>query len=131
MASTKRKADFETAEEVYETRESTAGIHISDPERTVSAEEINQEEGVDAVVERKNPERLIYMGPNLPGGRLLSGQVFKGGYPPHLEQLFKETPEVKQLFFPVDKAMEALKKLKEPGSNEARLFFVVKNKGVK
>lgn len=73
-------------------------------------------------------ERLIYVGPNLPGGRLLSGQVFKGGYPPYLEDVFNETPEVKQLFFPVDRVMEVQKKLKEPGSNEARLFSIAKQK---
>lgn len=71
-------------------------------------------------------ERLMYMGPNVPGGRLLSGQVFKGGFPPWLEDLYDKIPEMKQLFIPVDKAMETQKKLKEPGSNEARLFSIVK-----
>lgn len=75
------------------------------------------------------PKQMMYVGPNIPGGRLRSGQVFKGGYPPWCADLFEERPEIKELFVPVFEVMRVQKKLKEPGSNEARLYQ--KAKGVK
>lgn len=69
---------------------------------------------------------MMYVGPNVPGGRLLSGQVFKGGMPPWLEDLYEKIPEIAELFIPVDNVMEVQKKLKDPGSNESRVFSIVK-----
>ncbi|NCC97333.1 MAG: hypothetical protein EOM02_10895 [Synergistales bacterium] len=75
--------------------------------------------------------RLMYMGPNLGREMLMSGQVFKGGYPPHLTALFGEFPELKKLFIPVEDVMEFKKKLKEPGSEESRLFSAARNREAK
>lgn len=47
------------------------------------------------------PERLIYCGPNIPGGILQRYTVFKGGLPEHLGSLFEKCPAVKTLFVPV------------------------------
>ncbi|HOV79366.1 MAG TPA: hypothetical protein PK728_04610 [Bacillota bacterium] len=45
-------------------------------------------------------ERLIYCGPNIPGGALQRYTVFKGGLPAHLTGLFEKCPAVKTLFVP-------------------------------
>lgn len=45
--------------------------------------------------------RLIYCGPNIPGGVIQRYTVFKGGIPGHFNDLFKKCPAVKKLFVPV------------------------------
>jgi hypothetical protein len=74
------------------------------------------------------PARLIYVGPNVPGGILQRFQVFKGGLPPHCKDLFEKVPAIKELFVPVE-GLEAMRqKIEESGTNEARLFYVVSQK---
>ena len=45
-------------------------------------------------------ERLIYCGPNLPGGKLTKYRVFKGGIPEYLNDVIAKCPEIKRLFVP-------------------------------
>jgi hypothetical protein len=48
--------------------------------------------------------------------------------PPHCKDLFEKVPEIKELFVPVE-GMEAMRrKTEESGTNEARLFHVVRQK---
>ena len=78
--------------------------------------------------------RVIYVGPNIPGGVLQRFQVFKGGLPPYCEDLIKKVPEIKGLFIPVEGLEATRRKIEEPGTNEARLFYAAQtalNKGVK
>ncbi|GHV45265.1 hypothetical protein FACS1894204_03930 [Synergistales bacterium] len=78
--------------------------------------------------------RLAYVGPNVPGGVLQRFQVFKGGLPPYCKDLLDKIPEMKELFVPVEFLEDFRRKIEEPGTNEARLFFNVKkafDKGVK
>jgi len=83
---------------------------------------------------QSRPERLIYVGPNAPGGILQRFQVFKGGLPPYCKDLFEQVPEIKELFVPVEELSAVREKIEESGANEARLFYLVQqklNKGVK
>jgi hypothetical protein len=83
---------------------------------------------------QERPSRLAYVGPNVPGGILHRFQVFKGGLPPHCRDLFEKIPEITELFVPVEGLEATRKKIEEPGTNEARLFYVVQKaltKGVK
>lgn len=73
----------------------------------------------------KKSDRLIYIGPNVPGGILHRWQVFKGGLPPYCEDIFQRVPEIKELFVAVEKLNLARERLEEPGSNEARLYSLV------
>jgi hypothetical protein len=78
--------------------------------------------------------RVIYVGPNVPGGALRRFQVFKGGLPLYCEDLIKANPEIKELFVPVERLEATRKKIEELGTNEARLFYAVQkkwNRGVK
>lgn len=47
------------------------------------------------------PQRLIYCGPNIPGGALQKFAVFKGGTPGHLVGLIEKCPAIKELIVPV------------------------------
>jgi hypothetical protein len=77
------------------------------------------------------PARMIYVGPNVPGGALQRFQVFKGGLPPYCEDLIRENPEIRGLFVPVEELETVRRKIEEPGTNEARLFYAVQKKLVK
>jgi hypothetical protein len=108
-------------EDIYDTPSETAMETPSVPE-------------APSVQEQAKPSRLVYVGPNVPGGILQRFQVFKGGFPPHCKDLFAKVPEIKELFVPVEGLEAMRKKIEEPGTNEARLFYVVQKtlaKGVK
>lgn len=78
--------------------------------------------------------RLVYVGPNIPGGILQRFQVFKGGLPPHAKGLIEQVPEIGELFVPVKDLESMRRKIEDPGTNEARLFYAVQQataRGVK
>jgi hypothetical protein len=68
------------------------------------------------------PERLIYCGPNLPGGALQRYTVFKGGLPVHLSTLFDKCPAIKLLFVPVTDLARTEKAIATKGTPENALF---------
>jgi hypothetical protein len=43
------------------------------------------------------PARMVYCGPNIPGGALQQFTVFKGGFPLHLAELVEKCPAIKLL----------------------------------
>ena len=75
--------------------------------------------------------RLVYVGPNIPGGILQRFQVFKGGLPPHAKGLIEQVPEVGELFVPVKDLGSMRRKIEDPGTNEARLFYAVQQATVR
>lgn len=52
-------------------------------------------------------QRLIYIGPTLKGFKLVKYQVFIGGYPGHIEDVYEECPQIKRLFVPVAELTKA------------------------
>ncbi|MEK3784678.1 hypothetical protein [Paenibacillus sp. FSL R5-0810] len=64
------------------------------------------------------PEQLIYIGPTIRknGIGLRTNQVFLGGRPAHLKDLYTEYPHIKALFVPVDKLQESLKQINQAGT---------------
>ena len=40
------------------------------------------------------PERLIYVGPSYKNGKLLKYQVFIGGLPTHVDDVFEKCPQI-------------------------------------
>ena len=72
----------------------------------------------DSAAERK---ALIYLGPNISGGILSHGAVFKE-YPKHLAELFERTPEIKKLFVDIKKIVAFKEALNRKGSEESRLY---------
>lgn len=66
----------------------------------------------------EKPEATIYIGPNLPGGRLTSFRVFREGLPSYLGDLLQERPELKRLIVPLSSFQEARKRVATPGTIE-------------
>lgn len=64
------------------------------------------------------PEQIIYIGPNLPGGRLSQYKVFRGGIPPYLADLIAEKPEISDLIIPVAELTTAQALAKQVGTPE-------------
>lgn len=82
----------------------------------VSVENTVLQEPAVEVAERIAP--LIYLGPNLPTGRLLQSTVFRGGIPVYLQPLLDEQPDVAALIVPVDKIDEVQTQILKMGTPE-------------
>jgi hypothetical protein len=95
---------------------------LRDSESGFAAEAAGRTEGT---VEKTG--RLVYIGPNIPGGALQTHQVFRGGLPPWCDPLFRQVPEIRDLFVPVGDLARAMARVKEPGTNEFRLFSFVQS----
>lgn len=67
-------------------------------------------------------EQLIYIGPNVPGGMLQRYQVFRGGKPEHLKDLFEKCPALQGLFVQVTELAVAEKALGTAGTVENTLY---------
>lgn len=79
----------------------------------------------------QKPQRLIYCGPNIPGGMLHQFTVFKGGNPEHLGNLFEKCPAIKELIVPVSALNQTKNAVKKLGTEENRLYreveqFIIK-----
>ncbi|WP_438770049.1 hypothetical protein [Brevibacillus sp. JB24b] len=73
-------------------------------------------------------EQLIYIGPNIPGGRLTQNTVFLGGIPEHLTDLQEKHPELSDLFVPVTQFIEAQAQIKRPGTAEHQAYQALSRK---
>lgn len=62
------------------------------------------------------PEQLIYIGPNLPGGRLAKSLIVRDGFPAYLADVAEKAPEIRQLFVPVAELATSKAALSVPGS---------------
>lgn len=62
------------------------------------------------------PERFIYVGPPYKGGKLQKYQVFIGGLPTHIGEVFEKCPQIKNLFVPVGNLAEAEKAIAKAGT---------------
>lgn len=74
------------------------------------------------VIEKINTKKaFVYLGPNIPGGVLQKGSVFKE-IPNYLDSIFKRLPEVKDLFIEIKEISEFKKKVQQNGTEENRLY---------
>lgn len=60
--------------------------------------------------------RLIYVGPPHKGGKLLKYQVFIGGLPTHIDDVFENCPQIKNLFVPIAELAAAEKDIAKAGT---------------
>lgn len=77
------------------------------------------------LVEKKieSPESTIYIGPNLPKGKLSRFTVFKSGtVQPHVQSLINQNPCLKFLIVPVSNLSASLQKLSDSASVESAKF---------
>jgi hypothetical protein len=78
----------------------------------------------------QEPGRLIYCGPNIPGGALQRYTVFKGGLPAHLELVFEKYPAAKSLIVPVGELARVEQAVRTKGTPENTAFGEVLKGGV-
>jgi hypothetical protein len=70
-------------------------------------------------------EPVIYCGPNIPKGNLLSMAVFRGGMPGNIQRMIEKIPEIGGLIVPVSRLADTRKKIAAHGSEENRLNQVI------
>ena len=68
---------------------------------------------------------FMYVGPNVPGGRLFTGSLYRDALPKHLDEDFEKLPEMKKLFVNVCDLPKIKIDLREPGKEAYRLYQVV------
>lgn len=61
-------------------------------------------------------KRLVYVGPNMSDSRLLTYQVFIGGYPDYLNKEFEAKPFLKKLFVPIAELPAAKAAIQKKGT---------------
>lgn len=72
------------------------------------------------------PQRLIYVGPTLKGFKLIRYQVFIGGYPKHIDDVFEAYPQIKRLFVSVKNLAQAEQEIATAGTPLNKYFNMVK-----
>ena len=69
----------------------------------------------------KDRKSYVYMGPNLPGGKMFTGTIYRGK-PTHLNDVFQAIPEVKKLLVEAQKFLEFKSDLQKQGTEAFRLY---------
>lgn len=77
--------------------------------------------------DKQEAEKLVYVGPQLPNGRLKTNKVFEGTREqilasPEMEEVLKRYPLVKNMLVPVSKLAEAKRKI-AAGGNALHKFY--------
>lgn len=76
-------------------------------------------------------QAFMYLGPNIPGGRLFTGYLVKEELPEnliHLQDIFEKIPEIKELFVEVKTIPNLKAELNKQGTEAYRLYQAVKSK---
>lgn len=73
-----------------------------------------------------NTFRRIYVGPNISGHRLKKGTTFIGGFPSYLDEVFEACPQIKHLFVPVSRLVEAEKAVNTAGTPLNKYYNLAK-----
>jgi len=72
----------------------------------------------------KQKQVFMYLGPNIPGGLLFKGGLYKE-MPEHLESVFEKLPEIKELFIGKDDIVAFKKNIENQGSEAYRIYQYV------
>ncbi|MEK3947341.1 hypothetical protein MHB46_02470 [Paenibacillus sp. FSL H7-0703] len=70
-------------------------------------------------------EQLIYIGPNLPGGRLAKYFISLGGFPAYLSDISDKVPAITELFVPVTDLSAAKVAMEQPGTTHNIAYAAV------
>ena len=111
-----------------ETFETENQNEVSNPDATAqnghaAATAVPKEQPVMPPTARAEP--VIYCGPNIPKGNLLSMAVFRGGLPGNVQKLAEKIPEINGLIVPVSQMADMKKKIAVQGTEENRLNQVI------
>ena len=114
------KMDQETAQDAPD----AAG----DTDTTTEAEGAqNAPQAAADTTDKQEAEKLVYVGPQLPNGRLKTNKVFEGTREqilasPEMEEVLRRYPLVKNMLVPVSKLAEAKRKI-AAGGNALHKFY--------
>lgn len=78
----------------------------------------------------KETNRVIYIGPNLPKGKLTTFTVFSDGLPTHLTDVFSKYPEITHLFIKTSELTEKIKQRDTKGT-PLNIFYTTIKEGRK
>ncbi len=102
--------------------------------RNLAATDKAAQEAIEQVEQEvtTEPKQLIYIGPNLSGGRLATSYITLGGFPAYLEDVAKDRPEIRLLFVPVNELAASKAELRVTGSvlQQAYVAVAAKEGGV-
>ncbi|OAZ43335.1 hypothetical protein [Paenibacillus polymyxa] len=76
-------------------------------------------------VQATEREQLIYIGPNLPGGRLAKYFISLGGFPAYLSDISDKVPAITELFVPVTDLSAAKVAMDQPGTTHNIAYAAV------
>ncbi len=93
----------------------------------IGLEEVEQEPKQEPTLQPTGP--MIYVGPNVTGGRLMQYTVFRGGVPDYLADLLDKQPAIRQLIVPVHDLAAVQTRIGTPGMLEHALFQQIKKDG--
>jgi hypothetical protein len=96
-------------------------------EENIAGASVQEEQAdvIPAVPPAARTKPVIYCGPNIPKGNLMSMAVFRGGIPGNIGRLIEKIPEIGGLIVPVNQLADVRKKIAVQGSEENRLNQVI------
>ena len=120
-----KRNTFESTEitEIENQNEGNVTDAAAQEEQAGTAAVQGEQLGTAAAAHRAEP--VVYCGPNIPKGNLLSMSVFRGGLPGNVRRLAEKIPEIGVLIVPVGQLPDVRKKIAEHGSEENRLNQVI------
>ena len=97
------------------------------PEAARGTDTATAAEGAQNAPQEAEPEKLVYVGPQLPRGRLKTNKIFEGTREqilasPEMAEVLKRYPLVKNMLVPVSKLAEAKQKI-AAGGNALHKFY--------
>ena len=97
------------------------------PEAARGTDTATAAEGAQNAPQEAEPEKLVYVGPQLPRGRLKTNKIFEGTRDqilasPEMAEVLKRYPLVKNMLVPVSKLAEAKQKI-AAGGNALHKFY--------
>ncbi len=97
------------------------------PEAAGGTDTTTAAEGEQNAPQEAEPEKLVYVGPQLPRGRLKTNKIFEGTRDqilasPEMAEVLKRYPLVKNMLVPVSKLAEAKQKI-AAGGNALHKFY--------
>ena len=72
-------------------------------------------------------QAYMYLGPNIPGGLMFKGSVYKE-IPEHLKDTFEKLPDIKKLLIEVKNVPKFKAEVEQQGSEAHRLYQDVENR---
>ena len=96
--------------------------------KIMTPEEVEKGEVKSELEEPKNAvlSTVIYVGPNLHGGKLVCSSVFRGGLPPYIRDLAEKYPEIKTLIVPIGEYGSAKQAVETKGTELNRIYEQLK-----